>query len=211
MSRMPRPPRLSSPGRPRSQEAQRAVMTAARELFHERGYAAATIEAIADRSGVAKTTIYRRWPNRASLLVDVLVDMAQQLVPMPAGGEPLRAMRLELRQAVGAINGPVGRLLTALLGDAQQDPDVRNALVAGLFHPRGEASSGNIRRAQAAGALRADVPPHVAADLLFGPLFYRMFVGHQPVTDAFVSQVLKFVVEGLQSGRRSARRKPDRK
>lgn len=190
---------LKAAGRPRSQEAQRAVLDAARELFERKGYAAATIEAISALSGVAKTTIYRRWPNRASLLVDVLVEMARRLVPLPEGGEPMRAMRSELRRAVGAINGPVGRLLSSLLGDAQHDPQVRQALVAGLFRPRSQATGDNIRRAQRQGALRADVPPHLATDLLFGPLFFRMFVGHEPVTNEFVRQVLKYVVEGLRS------------
>lgn len=186
-----------APGRPRSEKARRAVLDAARAIFLRQGHTAATVEAIAARSGVAKTTIYRWWSNRAALLVDVLVEMAEELVPLPGRGEPMRSMRAELRRAVGAINGPVGRLLSSLLGDAQEDPEVRKALVEGLFHPRTQATGGNIRRAQGAGALRADVPPHVATDLLFGPLFYRMFVGHEPVTDQFVKQVLKYVVEGI--------------
>src|SRR5437762_3561355 len=126
-------PAIAVRGRPRSQRARRAVLDATRVLIDQGGYAAATIEAIAARSGVAKTTIYRWWPNRASLLVDVLVEMANTLVPEPQGGEPMRAMRTELRRSVGAINGPLGRLLTSLLGDAQADPQVRTALVGGLI------------------------------------------------------------------------------
>ena len=197
----------AAPGRPRSLQARRAVMDAARAQFEEQGYAAATIEAVAARSGVAKTTIYRWWPNRAALLVEVLVEMASVVVPMPQGGDPMRAMSAELRRVVGAINGPLGRLLTSLLGDAQQDPQVRTALFEGLFRPRTQASSRNISRAQAAGALRPDVPPHVATDLLFGPLFYRMFVQHQPVTDTFVKQVLQYVLEGLQPRRAGAKKR----
>lgn len=194
----------ASPGRPRSEQARRAVLDAARALFAEQGYGAATIEAIAARSGVAKTTIYRSWSSRAAILVDVLVEMASALVPPPRSGDPMRAMATELRGIVGAINGPMGRLLTSLLGDAQVEPQVRAVLIERLFRPRSDASAGNISRAQAGGALRSDVPPHVAVDLLVGPLFYRMFVQHQPVTDTFVKQVLQYVVEGLRppGGRR---------
>jgi AcrR family transcriptional regulator len=174
------------------------VLDAARAQFVEQGYAAATIEAIAARSGVAKTTIYRSWPSRAAILVDVLVEMASAIVPPPRGGDPMRAMSTELRGIVGAINGPLGRLLSSLLGDAQVEPQVRTALIERLFRPRSDASASNIGRAQAGGTLRADVPPHVAVDLLVGPLFYRMFVQHQPVTDTFVKQVLQYVVEGLR-------------
>jgi hypothetical protein len=106
-------------------------------------------------------------------------------------------MAAELRGIAGAINGPLGRLLTSLLGDAQVEPQVRSVLIERLFGPRSQASANNISRAQAGGTLRPDVPPRVAIDLLVGPLFYRMFVQHEPVTDTFVKQVLRYVVEGL--------------
>jgi AcrR family transcriptional regulator len=175
------------------------VLDAALAQFEEQGYAGATIEAIAARSGVAKTTIYRWWTNRAALLVDVLVEMASTMVPMPQGGDPMRAMRAELRGIAGAMTGPLGSLMTSLLGDAQQDPQVRSALIDGLFHPRSQATAANISRAQASGALRSDVSPNVATDLLVGPLFYRMFVQHAPVTETFVKQVLQYVLEGLRA------------
>jgi AcrR family transcriptional regulator len=174
------------------------VLDAARAQFEEQGYVAATIEAIAARSRVAKTTIYRSWPSRAAILVDVLVEMAGAAVPPPRGGDPMRAMSAELRGIAAAINGPMGRLLTSLLGDAQAEPRVRSALIDGLFRPRSQASASNISRAQSAGALRSDVPAHVAIDLLVGPLFYRMFVQHEPVTDTFVKQVLQYAIEGLR-------------
>jgi len=181
------------------------VLDATRALFEKGGYAAATVEAIAARADVAKTTIYRWWPNRAALLVEVLVEEAALVAPPPQGRDPLRAISAELRQGAVAANGFTGRLVTSLLGEAQQDPEVRTALLEGLFYPRREATAAAIRRAQASGALRSDVAPYVASDLLFGPLFFRMFVQHEPVTEAFVKQALQYILEGLQS-RASARR-----
>lgn len=197
MPRRPAPVR-PAPGRPRSQHARRAVLDAARALFEEGGYAAATVEAIAARSGVAKTTIYRRWANRAALLVDVLVEEASTVAPPPAPGDPLRALRAELRRIAVAANGFSGRLLTSLLGEAQDDRDVRTALLDGLFYPRQQASAAAIRRAQASGALRSDVPPGLATDLIFGPLFFRVFVQHEPVTVAFVARAFQYLQEGLR-------------
>jgi AcrR family transcriptional regulator len=192
-------------GRPRSERAQVAVLAAARALFEEGGYTSATVEAIAARSAVAKTTIYRWWPNRAALLVDVLVSEASAVAPAPAAGDPLRALRGELRRGAIAANGFMGRLLTSLLGAAQEDPEVRAALLQGLFYPRREASAAAIQRAQTAGMLRSDVPPYIITDMLFGPLFYRMFVQHEPVTVQFVDRVFQYVLQGLQppgTGRR---------
>ena len=196
-------PRSSRPsptaGRPRSAEAQRAVLDAARELFEEGGYSATTIEAVTARSGVAKTTIYRWWPNRASLLVEVLAEVHTAAVPLPAGGEPVRAIVGELRDAAGAANGLTGELLTALLGEAQHDQEVSAELLEGLFHPRRATTARVIRRAQEQGAIRPDVPPDIAADLLCGPLFYRMLVRHHSVNKAFMMQVFRYAMDGLHA------------
>lgn len=198
---MPAPRRASTAptprGRPRSQSARRAILDATRALVEKGGYAAATIEAIAARSGVAKTTIYRWWPSRPALVVELLMEMAEQGVPMPSGPDPLRAVRTEMKGIAAASNHLMGRLLTSLLGEAQGDPAIRAALLDGLFYPRTEATAKMIRKAQASGLLRAGIPAHVVVDLLVGPLFYRMFLRHQPLNDAFVTQVFRCVVAGL--------------
>lgn len=185
-------------GRPRSQRARRAVLEAARAIVEKDGYDAATIEAIAERAGVAKTTIYRWWPNRAALIVDLLMEMAAHAVPLPSGPDPLGAIRTEMRGIGRAADHLMGRLLTSLVSEAQRDPEIRAALLDGLFHPRSDATAKMVRQAQAAGLVRKDIPAHVAVDLLVGPIFYRMLVRHQPLTDTFVSQVFRIVTAGLE-------------
>jgi AcrR family transcriptional regulator len=188
-----------TPGRPRSLRTRRGVLDAARALFEEGGYAGATIEAIAARSGIAKTTIYRRWSNRASLLVDLLVEVAVEEAPPPTAGDPLTAIRTELRQGAAAADGLLGRLMTSLLGEAQRDAEVRAAMLDGLIYPRREATVGAIRRAQEIGELRSDVDPFLASDLLFGPLFYRMLVRHAPLTEEFIDEVVRCFLEGMRA------------
>ena len=186
-------------GRPRSQPARRAVLDAACDLFERGGYPSVTIEAVSLRSGVAKTTIYRWWPNRAALVVDLLFLVAAEAVPMPSGGNPLQTIRAELGLVARALEGLTGRLLLSVLGEAQHDPDVRAALRKGLFRPRRKATAEVVRRAQAFGAIRPDVPPLLVVDLMFGPLFYRKFVLQERVTGAFVTQVFEGVLSGLGS------------
>src|SRR4051812_6085642 len=86
----------AAPGRPRSEQACQAVLAAALALVQEGGYPAATIEEIAARWGVAKTTIYRWWPSRPALMVDLMMRMAAAVAPPPVGPDPLRALRTEL-------------------------------------------------------------------------------------------------------------------
>jgi AcrR family transcriptional regulator len=186
-------------GRPRSQQARRAVLEAARALVEQGGYQAATIEAIAARAGVAKTTIYRSWPNRAALVVELLMQMAHAAVPPPAGPDPLGAVRTEMRGIAGASDHLMGRLLVSLVGEAQHDPEIRAALLNGLFHPRSDGTAKMMRAAQASGLIRRDIAPQVAVDLLVGPLFYRMLVRHRPLTEAFASQVFRYLMTGLEA------------
>jgi AcrR family transcriptional regulator len=200
-------------GRPRSERARRAVLDAACDLFEKGGYPAATIEAIATRSGVAKTTIYRWWPHRAALMVELLLTIADKAAPPPAGPDPMRALRTELHRVAQAIDMLPGRLLMALMTEAHQDPEVQGALMKGLFVPRRNASAAVIRKAQESGTLRADVPPGLAVDLIFGPLFYKGLIRQEPVTDAFLRQMYEHVMKGLASdtGRGRPRARPTRR
>jgi AcrR family transcriptional regulator len=172
-------------------------LDATRALVEKGGYSAASIEAIAARSGVAKTTIYRWWPNRAALVVDLLLELADAAAPPPAAGDPMRELRCELRRVAEASEALPGKLLISLLGEAERDPDIRAALVSGLFTPRRKATANAIRRAQLSGALRGDIPPFIATDLLYGPLFYRKYIRNESVTGPFVQQVMKYVLDGL--------------
>ena len=189
--------RPAAGGRPRSERARRAVLDATLALVVEGGYPAATIEEIAARSGVAKTTIYRWWPSRPALVVDLLMEMAAAVAPPPAGPNPLRALRIELSRVAQAAGALPGRLMLSLVAEGQNDPVVRAALQKGLFNPRRKATAEVIRRAQAAGQLRTGVPPLVAVDLLFGPVFYRRLLRDEPVTERFVREVFEQLMEGL--------------
>ncbi len=197
------------PGRPRSQQARRAVLAAARALVTRSGYPAATIEAIAARSGVAKTTIYRWWPDRPALLVDLLAEISEEEVPPGLAGDPMAALWTEMRLIASVGDKLLGRLFSSLLAEAQHDRVVRAALVERLFNPRREAMATVVRRAQTSGAIRGDVPAPLVVELLVAPLFVRMFVRHEPLTPRFAKQVFDEVREGLapHARARSARRR----
>jgi len=185
-------------GRPRSPLARRAVLDSARALLEKLGYPAASIEAIAAASGVAKTTIYRSWPSRPYLFLDLLIELATEQAPPAHGRDPLLALRREHRQVAHATGTLTGSLLVWLAGEAEHDPEFHRALMLRVFQPRSEAAAQIVRRAQEAGAVRRDVDPLVVVDLLFGPLFYRKLVRHQRVTRAFAAQVFQEAMTGLR-------------
>jgi AcrR family transcriptional regulator len=197
------PPRVLPPvqptrGRPRSEQAHRAILTATLEILRDEGWVALTIDAIAKRAGVARTTIYRWWPSSSVVAVDVLVELGASVAPPPLGvGDPLRAIRLEMRRIAAVATELPGRLLCAVLGEAQHDPVVRGALFERLIFPRREATLRVIRDAQARGLLRDDLSPNAIADMFYGPIFYRMLMGHEPPTERFATQTFERVLVGL--------------
>jgi len=189
----------ASRGRPRTLGTEEAVFSAARALVGEGGYPAATIEAIAARSGVAKTTIYRRWPSRGALFVDLMAQLTDRDLPPLSGHDPLRALHNELRTAAGNAEGVPGRVLVSLLWEAQHDPEIQKALLERVLLPRRDARIRAVRQAQESGALRRDLPPNIAVDLLWGPLFYRMWVRHEPIDPSFVTQVFENLMAGMRA------------
>jgi AcrR family transcriptional regulator len=195
-------------GRPRSERARRAVLDAARNLFQEGGYSAATVEGIAAQAGVAKTTIYRSWPNRSALLVELMLELAAEAAPPPTGTDPLHAIRTEVRMVAEAAGELSGRLFLSLMGEAQQDPEVRDALLRGLYNPRRQATAEVVRRAQEAGLIRREVPPLLAVDLFFGAMFYRRFVRGEPATSEFLKQAFDLTLSGLAPAATKTSRSP---
>ena len=194
------------------------MLEAAGELVQKHGYRGTTIEAIAARSGVAKTTIYRWWSNRAVLVVELLLQRADRAAPPAAlGKDMLRGIHDEMQRVAVAAQGEIGRLLQSLVAEAQHDPEVREALVKGLFAPRRAATAEVIRAAQDSGLLRADVHPATIGDLLFGPFFYRSLIRQEPVSPEFVREVFEAALRGVgterakSSGSRPSRSKAARR
>src|SRR4029077_16627067 len=115
-------------GRPRSQEADRAILTAAVELLAERGLAAMSIEEVAARAGVGKTTIYRRWPSKGLLALDAFVASFREEQPLPDTGTLRGDLLSALHAWVRAVTEtPMGPMLPGLIAEAQHDPELRGA------------------------------------------------------------------------------------
>ncbi|GAB7183511.1 TetR/AcrR family transcriptional regulator [Kitasatospora sp. Ki12] len=161
-------------GRPRSEAAEQAIFTAVEDLMAGgTTMSELTIEGIATAAGVGKATIYRRWPNKEALLVDVVSRLE---VPMPEPtGEGARADLIEMVDYMRR-RGLAKRsrwVLKAAFGQMHSLPELHNAYRERVVKPRREAGLALIRRAVDEGVLRADLDPDLLGDLLMGPILYR--------------------------------------
>lgn len=186
-------------GRPRSEKARVAILQAAAELLLERGLSASSMDAVADRAGVSKATIYRWWPTKESLALDALYR--EWAVPAPAErdtgslrGDLLSQMRPWARLAGSR---PYGRVVGALLTQAQTDPGFAAEYQARFVQPRRDRFRAIFRRAIERGEIPADTNVEVAIDVLYGPLYHRLLQGHAPLNDRFVRDVVETALGGI--------------
>jgi AcrR family transcriptional regulator len=186
-------------GRPRSQEADRAILSAAAALLAEGGFAALSIEEVAARSGVAKTTIYRRWTSRGTLALDAfLADFQSQQPPPDTGtlcGDLLAALRAWIRAVTRTSAGPI---LAGLIAESQQDPQLGIAWRERVVEQLRAQHKIMLNRAIDRGEIPADTDQEVVLDLLFGAAYHRLLHGHQPLTDSFARQVVDMIVAGIE-------------
>jgi AcrR family transcriptional regulator len=160
----------------------------------EKGFAATTIEGIAARAGVAKQTIYRWWSSKADLLLDSLIDDAGQDLPPFDTGSSAEDLRRELLRFAAFLEQPAGRVLRALIAEAQHDAAVALALRARYLEPRRELDRVILQRGIARGELAADLNADDALDALYGPLIYRVIVTGRPVHEPFVAHLVEGVL-----------------
>ena len=185
-------------GRPRSAEADRAILTATVDLLAERGLAAMSIEEVAARAGVGKTTIYRRWPSKGLLALDAFVISFRAEQPRPdtgtLRGDLLSALHAWVRAVTQTAMGP---LLTGLIAEAQHDAELRGAWRDRVLEPMRTQHRVMLDRAIERGEIPATVDRDVVLDLFFGAAEHRLLLGHLPMTGEFIADVVDVILAGL--------------
>jgi AcrR family transcriptional regulator len=188
------------PGRPRNPELDATILQATMELLCEAGFTGTTVEAVAERAGVGKATIYRRWATREDLLLAAGGEMG------PCPGDPdCGNLRDDLIVLLGGLvtmmtETPVGALLPATVDEAARNPAMRTRLDAFVAERRAPVRTA-LRRAADRGELRAGVDHELLVDLMAGPVFTRLLLTGAALDDGVAECIVDLVLEGaLQSG-----------
>jgi AcrR family transcriptional regulator len=182
----------------RSARVRAAVLHAAFDELGETGYAGFSMEAVARRSGVHKTTIYRRWPTREALVIDALDSRSDRYSPLPASGSvrgDLRAFGLDV---FGKLSSRPGKaMLKSLVAAVDESPEVL-AKVLSFWRERLDVGAAVVAR----GIARGELPPSTDADLLIegllAPIYLRVLLSGQPVTGAFLDQLIDMLLDGVR-------------
>lgn len=191
-----RPPEPRRPGRPRSERADQAILSAALELFAERGPDALCIEQVAAKAGVGKATIYRRWPGKEDMLLDAISMLRTQL-PEPQG----RSVRADLIALLTAICRETAdrrraRLFALLQGEGSRYPRLMDAYIKTVVQPRRDVVRSVLRRGVATGELREDTDIAAASFLVDGAVLASMY-GPGPVDARYGRRAVEELLRGL--------------
>jgi AcrR family transcriptional regulator len=164
-------------GRPRSAAVDQAILTAAFALFIEHGVEGASIERIARRAGVAKTSIYRRWPSREALLAQAIEAFRNTVGPtaaMVGRASPAEFFKMLFDVAQIAVRPEIRNMLARLIGSLPDSPLLLQVYRDTYFRPRREALIRALRRMQDAALLRPDADVELLSDTLVVALLYRL-------------------------------------
>jgi AcrR family transcriptional regulator len=189
-----------SPGRPRDERADRLILEAALDLFLEVGYDSMSIERVAERAGVGKTTIYRRWPSKEELVV-ATIDTLYEGMELPDTGD----VRVDLKSVVRHMHRLIrttkaGRALPRMAGEVARGTALGHAYMKCVMAPRVGAVADALQRALERGELRPDLNVQLAVASLVGPMMFLVLTGRinnfgDDLADLLVDQA----IDGMQS------------
>ena len=186
----------SSParGRPRDPRIRAKILAAATALLERGGLTAVTIEAIANKAGVSRPTIYRYWPNAPAVAMAAFLDGSGAPAAARASRSPLTALRAQLHALADAFAAPAGRSVAAMVAAAQSETELAKSFRNEFIARNRDATRELLERCIADRLIGPTIDVELTVDLIFGPLFYRLLMGHAPITRGFVDQLIDAVI-----------------
>jgi AcrR family transcriptional regulator len=193
-------PDARRPGRPRDERADRAIVAATLELLADDGYHALSVEAVAARAGVGKTTIYRRWPGKRELVVEALLEVNAGMPNLPPPGPTVPRVLAMMAHVCQKDPGTLqSRILPRMLAYRASHPDLYQEYVERVIRPRRERLQSVLRDGIERGDVRPDVDVELAALSLTSPLIMLEMtrMPEERLTVATAEALLRIVWPGI--------------
>jgi AcrR family transcriptional regulator len=187
-----------APGRPRSEESRLAILRSTLRLLKETGFPQLSIEAIAADADVSKATVYRWWPTKAVLVADAFSASADEELRFPNTGSVQKDMSRQMRQLIRVFRSPRGKVVAALLGGGQSDPELIAAFRERFLWPRRQQAYRTLRRGIDRGELPAGIDLDLTLDSLYGPIYMRFLIRHDDLNEDFADGICGLVLRGIQ-------------
>jgi AcrR family transcriptional regulator len=183
----------------RNERSRQAILAAAIALISELGYHQTSVDAIAQRAGVGKQTIYRWWPSKGAVALEALEDSLATVVDFQDSGDIVEDLRHHMQGVTKLLGSTqIGPVIQGLIAAAQSDPALSRAHLEKVIEPAIAFWSARITRAQASGELRADADPQTLIDMLFGAMYLRLLLHTRPPEPEQIDAALDIAFRGLR-------------
>jgi AcrR family transcriptional regulator len=193
-------PKLAHVGRPRSAAAtsHRAIMDAVYALLQEMSARDLTMQAVAQRAGVGKPTLYKWWPSKAALILAMFHErLVEQLKAKPAATVEA-TLRVKMRHLIRAFNGQFGKVMSDLIAEGQSDPSILHELYDHHISVRRAEMVADIERGKTNGEFHPDTDSELLVDALVAPIYFRLLFRLVPLTEQYVDELMKQLLQGIQ-------------
>lgn len=191
-------PDTNPAGRPRSEASKRAVLDATLELLNTTSVRALTIEAIAQKAGVGKATIYRWWPSKTAVVIDSFIDVMLASTPIPATKTAGETITKHLALLIKQYDGKLGRVVAETLAEAQFEPQTLADFRRQFFAERRVAVRAVIEAGMKSGEFSRKLDVDTALDTIYGAIYFRLFLGHLPLDQEFAKALAKMALSILK-------------
>jgi AcrR family transcriptional regulator len=193
------------PGRPRSENARQAILRSTIRLLRRHGFLDLSIESIAADAGVGKATVYRWWPTKGALVVDAFASSTADELHFPDSGSVYRDVSLQITNWLGVLRSSRGCIVRAIIGAGQSDPGLLEEFRNRLLRPRRQEAYATLRRGIERGELPRDLDLDLVLDILYGAIYMRFLIRHDELSERYVEEVCRMVLQGA-SGKTSVAR-----
>jgi AcrR family transcriptional regulator len=185
---------------PRGATVRANVLAATLAELTDTGYAALTVEAVAERAGVHKTTVYRRWRDRETLVIDALTDHVATERPIPDTGSIETDLLDLVRSLVRLVNDPEQRAaMTVLFSDAARVPEIAQ-IKRRFYADRFQRAAPAIARAVERGELPAGIDPDELLQTLIAPLHLKLLVTEEPIDETTADRAVAVTLAAARAG-----------
>ncbi len=185
-------------GRPLDPNISQAILDATLEVLAQTGYAKLSIEAVAQRAGVHRPAVYRRWPTKLDLVAAAISAIAPS-APDPATGNVREDLVVLVQRIANMVQrNPRARLALQLMAEIALDDELAALVDARTVRPRRDTARTILERGIASGEIRAGLDLELVCDLLVGSLYTRALVGRARMSRNAAEQYVDLVLDGLR-------------
>lgn len=176
-----------SAGRPRSEASRSAILDATRRLMTHTSVRDLSIEAIAKKAGVGKTTIYRWWPNKVAVVIEAFAEQLDMHMLVAGNESPRDNLIRQLDRLVKQLRGKNGKIIADLLAEAQSDAKVLDQFNRFYMESRRASLQQTIMAGQKSGDFSETLNTAMAVDMVLGPIILRLLSGEDAMNDDFAA------------------------